>query len=185
MRRPLYFGHRVLAAGLTAVLLLILSSGANALSNSADAFMSLPFGHTFKRTQLRMERSGAKVVTPRQESLSMEGYFEGYTAVFNFGFHKKKGLKSKSVSLQSSGDAKQDRALYEALMQGYNRSFGSGRETAVPNTWASGKIMMRNIWTPDRYTTITLTYNPEATQRIAASPKNRPIHLVYKYSKWD
>ena len=185
MKRPLHFGHRVLTAGLAAVLLVMWGLRADALPNSADAFMSLPFGHTFKRTQLRMERSGAKVVTPRQESLSMEGYFEGYPAVFNFGFHKNKGLKSKSVSFQSSGDAKQDRALYEALMQGYNQRFGSGRETPVPNTWASGKIMMRNIWTPDRYTTITLTYNPEATQRIAANPKNRPIHLVYKYSKWD
>ena len=185
MKRTLYFGKRILTAGLAAILLLTGCLPADALSNSADAFMSLPFGHTFKRTRLRMERSGAKTVTPRQESLSMEGYFEGYPAAFNFTFHKKKGLKSKSVSLQSSGDAKKDRALYEALMQGYNRRFGSGRETPVPNTWASGKIMMRSAWTPDRYTTITLTYNPEATQRIAASPKNRPIHLVYKYSKWD
>ena len=180
MKGRLHF-HGILAA----VILLVWSSGAWALSNSADAFMSLPFGHSFKRTQLRMERSGAKVVTPRQESLSMEGYFEGFPAVFNFGFHKKKGLKSKSVSLQSSGDTKTDKAFYEALMRGYNQRFGSGRETAVPNTWAQGRIMMRNIWTPDRYTTITLTYNPEAKKRIDASPRNRPIHLVYKYSKWD
>ncbi|MBR1672395.1 MAG: hypothetical protein IJ702_05665 [Fretibacterium sp.] len=167
------------------VLLFVLCSPVLALSNSADAFMSLPFGHTFKRTQLRMERSGAKVVTPREVTLSMAGYFEGYPAVFNFSFHKKKGLKSKSVSLQSSGNAKKDKALYELLMRGYNQQFGSGHETAVPNTWASGRIMMRNIWTPDRYTTITLTYNPEATKRLDATPKNRPIHLLYKYSKWD
>ena len=63
-----------------------------ASDNSADAFMSLPFGHPFKRTQTRMERSGAKVLTPREESLLMEGFFEGRPALYSFGFHKKKGM---------------------------------------------------------------------------------------------
>nr|MCR5346741.1 hypothetical protein [Fretibacterium sp.] len=108
MKRQSSFKRSALTAALAAVLLLAWSSSIWALPNSADAFMSLPFGHSFKRTRLRMERSGAKVVTPRKESLSMEGYFEGYPAVFNFSFHKKKLLKSKSVSLQSSGDPRKD-----------------------------------------------------------------------------
>ena len=36
-----------------------------ALSNSADAFMSLPFGHVYKRVQKRMENSGAKTTIPK------------------------------------------------------------------------------------------------------------------------
>ena len=61
---------------------------AAALSNSSEAFLSLPFGHTFARTQKRMEKSGAKVLTPRKETLTMEGFFEGYPALFVFGFYK-------------------------------------------------------------------------------------------------
>ena len=57
---------------------------ANALSNSADAFMSLPFGHTFIRTQKRMEKSGARVITPRKDSLTMEGMFENGTTETTF-----------------------------------------------------------------------------------------------------
>ena len=148
--------------------------------------MSLPFGHPFKRTQTRMERSGAKVLAPREESLLMEGFFEGKPAVFSFGFHKKKGLKSKALYIQSTGKAKDDEAFYKLLMRGYEARFGSGRETAVPNTWTAGRIMVRCTWTPDRYTTIALTYNPEATNRFPGrSMKDRPIHLLYTYSKWD
>ena len=165
----------------------LLPGAASALSNSADAFMSLPFGHPFKRTQLRMERSGATVETPREESLSMKGYFEGRPAVFVFGFHKKKGLKSKLVYLQSAGKEKEDQNFYSLLMRGYNRQFGTAAETPVPNPWAEGRIMLRCVWTPDRYTTITLTYNPEAAGRRfpGGSAKDRPIHLLYSYSKWD
>ncbi len=161
-------------------------SQAYALSNSADAFMSLPFGHSFARTQKRMTNSGATVLTPRQTTLSMEGFFEGFPARFIFGFHKKKGLKSKALYVQSSGNAAQDQFLYTSLQKAYNAQFGSGRESPIQNPRAAGKIMLRNIWTPDRYTTITLTYNPEATNRFPTSAmSDRPVQLVYKYDKWD
>lgn len=165
---------------------LIFSEHAYALSNSADAFMSLTFGLTFSRTQKRMENSGAKVITPRKESLTMEGMFEGYPATFVFGFHNQKVLKSKAVYIQSMGKTEQDRNFYEAMQKGFNAAFGSGRESPVANTRTTGKIMLRNIWTPDRYTTITLTYNPEAIKRFPGKAmSDRFIQLVYSYDKWD
>ena len=182
-RRPV---PAILAAVLAAVLMAAPDAAA-ALSNSADAFMSLPFGHSFSRTQKRMENSGAKVRTPREATLSMEGYFEGRPAIFVFTFHKKKGLRGKNVYLQSTGKADEDSGFYSLLMRGYNRRFGSVNETPVPNTWTAGRIMLRCVWTPDRWTTITLTYNPEAAGKRfpGGSMKDRPIHLVYSYSKWD
>ena len=159
---------------------------AAAVSNSSDAFMSLPFGHTYARTQKRMENSGAKVLTPRKESLTMEGMFEGYPATFIFGFYKNKVLKNKSVYLQSMGNAEADRRFYEILQRAYNASYGSGRETPVANTRKSGKIMLKNVWTPDRYSTITLTYNPEVSKRFpGTSMSERFIQLIYKTEKWD
>ena len=169
-----------------AALCLALAAPSLAVQNSADAFMSLPFGHPFKRTQLRMERSGATVLTPREESLTMEGWFEGRPAVFSFGFHRKKGLNAKGVYIQSTGDGKKDEQFYRLLKRGYEARFGSGRETAVPNTWKEGRIMDQCAWTPDRWTTITLTYNAEVRERFPGrSMKDRPIHLLYSYSKWD
>ncbi len=157
-----------------------------ALSNSSEAFLSLPFGHTFVRTQKRMENSGAKVLTPRKESLTMEGFFEGYPAMFVFGFYKNKLLNSKAVYLQSMGDAEYDRAFYEALQKGFNSSYGSTREAPTANTRKAGKIMLRNVWTPDRYTTITLTYNAEMSKRFPGnSLSDRFIQVIYKYDKWD
>ncbi len=169
-------------------MMIAFSSRAEAVSNSADAFMSLPFGHTYARTQKRMENSGARVLTPRKETLTMEGMFEGYPATFIFGFYKNKVLKNKSVYLQSMGNAEADRSFYEALQRAYNASYGSGRETPVANTRKSGKIMLRNIWTPDRYATITLTYNPEASRRFPGrkiSASDRFIQIIYKTEKWD
>lgn len=162
------------------------AEAAGAAKNSADAFMSLPFGHTFARTKLRMERSGASAKSQSGDFLAMEGFFEGRPAVFHFSFDSKKGLKGKTLYLQSTGNASEDSRFYEALMQAYNYQYGKTDERPLPNTWAEGKIMMRCIWTPDRWTTITLTYNPEATVRFPGpSPKDRPIHLIYAYSKWD
>ncbi len=162
------------------------TSPAFALSNSADAFMSLPFGHTFKRTQLRMERSGAKVVTPRPDSLLMTGYFEGYQTEFTFTFYKKKLLKSKAAYLKSTGSQSRDKNFYELLKKGFERQYGSGKEMPVENSLVKGRIMMKNTWTPDRYTTITLIYNSEATKRFPGnSVKDRPIHIIYYYNKWD
>ena len=169
------------------ILIAFISCGhAEALSNSSEAFLSLPFGHTFARTQKRMENSGAKVLTPRKESLTMEGFFEGYPAMFVFGFYKNKLLNSKAVYLQSMGDAEYDRAFYEALQKGFNSSYGSTREAQTANTRKAGKIMLRNVWTPDRYTTITLIYNAEMSKRFPGnSLSDRFIQVIYKYDKWD
>ncbi len=164
----------------------MMNGQAQALSNSSEAFLSLPFGHTFARTQKRMENSGAKVLTPRKESLTMRGFFEGYPATFVFGFYKNKLLASKSVYLQSMGDAEYDRKFYEALQKGLNSAYGSTRETPAANTRKAGKIMLRNVWTPDRYTTITLTYNPEVSKKFPGdSLSSRFIHVSYKTEKWS
>ena len=159
---------------------------AQALSNSSEAFLSLPFGHTFARTQKRMENSGAKVLTPRKESLTMEGFFEGYPAVFVFGFYKNKLLSSKSVYLQSMGDAEYDRKFYAALQKGFNSSYGQTRESPSANLRNAKKVILRNVWTPDRYTTITLTYNSEASKRFPSSSlSDRFIHVDFKTDKWE
>lgn len=165
---------------------LILSGEAFPASNSSEAFMSLPFGHSYARTQKRMENSGAKVLTPRKDTLTMEGMFEGYPATFIFGFYKKKLLNHKAVYLQSMGDAEFYRKFYEAVQKGLNAAYGSGHETPTANTRAAGKIMLKNVWTPDRYTTITLTYNPEMSKRFPGSSlSGKFIQLIYKYEKWD
>ena len=157
-----------------------------ALSNSSEAFLSLPFGHTFARTQKRMEKSGARVLTPRKESLTMEGFFEGYPARFVFVFYKNKLLSSKTVYLQSMGDAEYDRKFYEALQKGFNSSYGSTSEAPSANTRNAKKIILRNVWTPDRYTTITLTYNADASKRFPGSAlSDKFIQVSYKTSKWE
>lgn len=157
-----------------------------AMANSADAFMSLPFGHTQARTEKRMKNSGAQTVSIRVETLSMEGYFEGRPAVFAFGFDRKKGLKSKAVYIQSMGSYEDDRYLYNALRSAYISRFGNVRESPQPSAWQEGRVTMRSEWTPDKYTSIVLTYNPDATRRFpGASMGQRPIHLSYSYSKWD
>ena len=112
---------------LCALLLVVaLSCEGYAASNSADAFMSLSFGLTYSRVQKRMENSGAVVTTPRKDTLTMSGMFEGYPATFIFGFHNKKILKTKSVYLQSLGNRDADRTFYEAVQKGYNAAYGSG-----------------------------------------------------------
>ena len=153
---------------------------------TSEAFMSLPFGHTYARTQKRMEKSGATVTTPRKDSLIMEGYYENYPARFIFGFHNKKLLKNKAVYLQSMGDAETDRRFYDAVRSVFNARYGSGLESPMQNPRDKAKLMLRNVWTPDRYTTITLTYNPEASKRFPGSALNdRFLQLIYKYDKWD
>ena len=173
---------------LALILILILAAcePALALSNSSDAFMSLPFGHTYARTQKRMEKSGAKVATPRPESLLMTGYFEGFQTEFAFAFYKKKLLKSKAAYLKSTGSASQDKNFYELLKRGFERQYGRGKEMPVANSLVNGRIMIKSTWTPDKYTTITLLYNSEATKRFPGnSVKDRPIHIIYHYNKWD
>ena len=116
----------------------------------------------------------------------MEGMFEGYPATFIFGFYKNKIMNNKAVYLQSMGNADYDRRFYEALQKGMNASYGRGSETPTANTRSSGKIMLKNVWTPDRYTTITLTYNPEMSKRFPGSSlTSKFIQIIYKYDKWD
>ena len=154
--------------------------------NNSEAFMSLTFGLTYERVQKRMTNSGATVITPRKDTLTMSGMFEGYPATFIFGFHKKKLLKTKALYLQSMGNAEADRKFYEAVQKSYNAYYGSGRETPTANTRAAGKIMLRNVWTPDKFTTITLTYNPEMSKRFPGSSlSSRFLQLIHKYDKWD
>ncbi|MBR0258578.1 MAG: hypothetical protein IJQ58_12635 [Synergistaceae bacterium] len=170
----------------TLIFCLIITGESHSAQTSSEAFLSLPFGHTYARTQKRMENSGAKTQTPRKESLTMEGKFEGYPAQFVFGFYKNKLLKSKALYLQSMGDAEYDSKFYEALRKGLNAYYGQSHETPTANTRASGKIMLKNVWTPDRYTTITLTYNPEMSKRFPGSSiTSKFIQLIYKYDKWD
>ena len=159
----------------------------SAAPDSAEAFMSVTFGLSSKRTQLRMERSGAEASGfIRDGWLSMEGLFEGRPAVFVFGFHARKGLDYKAVYLTSTGDGDEDKALYDALRRAYTARFGNTKESPLPNTWAEGRLLLNNVWEPDRYTTVTLSYNPEATNRFPGnSPGARPIHLIYQYSRWD
>ena len=172
---------------LCAVIFVILSAcEAFPATNSSEAFLSLPFGHTYARTQKRMENSGAKVLTPRKDSLTMEGMFESYPATFIFGFYKNKLLKSKAVYLQSMGNAEYDKRFYEALQKGMNALYGKTQETPTANTRAAGKIMLKNVWTPDKYTTITLTYNSEMSKRFPGSSlTSKFIQVIYKYDKWD
>ena len=135
-------------------------------ANSSDAFMSLTFGLKYDRVQKRMEKSGAVSTIPRKETLTMEGMFEGYPALFVFGFYKNKILKSKAVYLLSLGDSNRDANFYDALRKTYNAFYGSGHETPTASTRDKRKLILRNVWTPDRYTTITLTYNPEMSKRL-------------------
>ena len=134
---------------LCAVIFLILSAGeAFPASNSSEAFLSLPFGHTYARTQKRMENSGAKVLTPRKDSLTMEGMFENYPATFIFGFYKNKLLKSKSVYLQSMGNAEYDKRFYEALQKGMNALYGKTKETPTANVHNNNiNVQLRDVET--------------------------------------
>ena len=167
-------------------LLLVLNTAAFSAQTVSEAFLSLPFGHPYARVQKRMENSGAKVLTPRKDSLTMEGMFEGYPATFIFGFYKDKVMSSKAVYLQSMGNADYDRLFYEALQKGLKSQYGRASETPTANTRVAGKIMLKNVWTPDRYTTITLTYNPEMSKRFPGTSLNSKfIQLIYKTDKWD
>lgn len=170
----------------TVLLVVALTGQALAASNSADAFMSLTFGLKYARVQKRMQNSGATILTPRKVSLTMDGMFEGYPATFVFGFHNKKILKSKAVYVMSMGNPDNDRRFYEAVQKAYNAYYGSGKETPVASTRTKGKITLRNIWTPDRYTTITLSYDPEMSKRFAGNSfSSRFLQLICKYDKWD
>lgn len=168
------------------ILLACISPESAIAANSSDAFMSLKFGLKYERVQKRMEKSGAVSTIPRKETLTMEGMFEGYPAMFVFGFYKNSLLKSKAVYLLSLGDSNRDAKFYENLQKAYNAFYGSGHETPTASTRDKRKLILRNVWTPDRYTTITLTYNPEMSKKLPGkSISSRFIQLIHSYSKWD
>lgn len=155
-------------------------------NDSAEAFMSATFGLSAARTQKRMENSGATASDfVREGRLTMNGTFEWRSAIFVFGFHPKKGLNHKSVYIASTGNAQEDRALYDALREAYNIHFGEAKERASSNIRTTGKIVLRSNWKPNKDTVIALSYDPEVTERFPGeSPGKRPIHLIYTYMKW-
>jgi hypothetical protein len=130
----------------------------------------------------------------------MTGTFESRRAVFVFGFHAKKGLNHKSAYIASSGDPDEDRKLYDALREAYSTRFGKTDERLLPNPQGrkgggernfgkgpgiSEQVALSSVWKPDRYTVVSLSYNPAAQERFpGASPGDRPVRLVYNYTKW-
>ena len=164
----------------------ILSEAARADDDSAEAFMSVTFGLSAARTQKRMEKSGAVAADfIRDGRLSMQGTFEYRSAVFLFGFHAKKGLNYKAAYIGSTGNANEDKALYDALREAYNIRFSPTNERAAQDLRTKGRITLRNSWKPNKDTVISLSYNPQVTKRFPGdSPGDRPIHLIYIYSKW-
>ncbi|MDR1874676.1 MAG: hypothetical protein LBQ90_06665 [Synergistaceae bacterium] len=154
--------------------------------DSAEAFMSATFGLSSARTQKRMEKSGAVASDfVREGRLTMKGTFEFRSAVFVFGFHAKNGLNHKAVYIASSGNAEEDRALYDALREAYNVRFGKTNERPATNARTKNRIMLQSNWKPDKYTIIALSCNTGATNRFPGdSPGARPIHLIYNFTKW-
>jgi hypothetical protein len=154
--------------------------------DSAEAFMSATFGLSAARAQKRMERSGAIASDfVREGRLTMKGTFEYRPAIFIFGFHAKKGLNHKSAYIASSGDAASDRVLYDAFREAYNIRFGETKERATSNARATGRIMLRSTWKPNKDTFISLSYNPESAHRVPGeSLGDYPIHIIYTYTKW-
>jgi hypothetical protein len=169
------------------LLFLLAQSSGSWAADSGEAFMSVTFGLSSARTQKRMENSGAAAGGfVRDGQLTMKGIFEGRPAIYVFAFHAKKGLNHKTVYIASSGDAASDRALYNGFREAYNIRFGKTDERAVQNLRAAGRIMLSSSWTPDKNTIISLSYNPEITNRFPGeSPGDYPIHLSYNFLKWS
>ena len=184
MRRVLSSAPRVLFAA--AVFLSLFVSSAVWANDSAEAFMSATFGLSASRAQTRMENSGAVAFDfLRNGRLTMKGTFEHRSAIFIFGFHNKRGLNHKSVYLASSGNAASDRALYNAFREAYNVRFGKTDERAIESRTARGRITLQSSWQPNKDTIISLSYNPEMTNRFPGdSPRDRPIRLIYNYTRW-
>ncbi|GHS94233.1 hypothetical protein AGMMS50276_06430 [Synergistales bacterium] len=133
-----------------------------------------------------MEQSDAKAADfVRNGRLTMKGLFQSRASIFMFGFHAKHGLNHKTVYIASSGNPDSDRVLYEAFRDAYNISFGKTDEKMSQNLRATGKLIYRSNWKPNKDTIISLTYNPEAKNRFPGdSPGDYPIHISYNYLKW-
>lgn len=177
---------RLCALFIAALFFNFLFSSAVWAYDSAEAFMSATFGLSLSRTQTRMENSGAvQIGSVRDGRLTMRGTFERRSAIFVFGFHARRGLNHKAVYIASSGNAESDRALYDAFRAAYNARFGTTPDRAIQSRTTRGRIMQQSSWTPNRYTMIALSYDPEITNRFPSdSPRDRPIRLIYNYTRW-
>ena len=176
------FRSKAIVGFLCAFLMLCLFY-ADSYANSSEAFMSLPFGHSWTRTKLRMENSGAVIVSEKKgASLTMKGMFEGRESLFVFNFASKKGLSSKIVNISSFGNQQDDRSFYDALRMAYENRFGEIKERSMVG--ARNSIALSSQWKPDKYTTIVLSYNPNTKRFSGDLLLDSPIRLSYMTSKW-
>lgn len=176
------FSSRTLVVFLCALTLLCLFYS-ESYANSSEAFMSLPFGHSWTRTKLRMERSGAVTISEKKgNSLTMKGMFESREALYVFNFVAKKGLSSKTVNISSMRNQQDDRSLYDALRMAYENRFGEIKERSMVGSGNS--IALRSQWNPDQYISIVLTYNPNVKRFSDNLAVDSPIRLSYMTSKW-
>ena len=152
-------------------------------ANSAGAFMSLPFGHSWTRTKARMQRSGAIPISERKgASLTLKGMFEDREALYIFNFVPK-GLSSKTVSIASLGNKDDDRALYDSMRIAYENQFGEIKEQT--RVGSNNSISLSSIWNPDQYTSIILTYNPNTKRFSDNLAVDSPIRLGYMTTRWS
>jgi len=153
-------------------------------ANSSDAFMSLPFGHSWTRTKLRMEKSGAVTISEKKSnSITMKGMFEDREALYVFNFESKKGMSSKIVSISSLGNQQNDRALYDTLRIAYESRFGETKEQS--RIGQNNSIALTSIWNPSQYISIVLTYNPNTKRFSDNLAVHSPIRLSYMTTKWE
>jgi len=151
-------------------------------ANSAGAFMSLPFGHSWTRTKARMQRSGAIPISEKKgNSLTMKGMFEDREALYIFNFVTK-GLSSKTVCVSSLGNQKEDREFYDSLRIAYESRFGNTKEQTRIGSMNS--IALSSLWNPDQYISIILTYNPNTKRFSDNLAVDSPIRLGYMTTKW-
>ena len=156
---------------------------AESFANSSGAFMSLPFGHSWTRTKLRMERSGAITISEKKDNnITMKGMFEEREAHFVFNFTPKKGLSSKIVNISSHGNQQDDRSLYESIRMAYSSRFGDTKEQS--RIGLKNSIALTSQWNPDQYISIVLTYNPHTKRFSDNLAVDSPIRLSYMTSKW-
>ena len=175
------FRSKVLSFLCAFVLICLLYS--DSYAESSEAYMSLPFGHSWTRTKLRMERAGAVTISEKKgETLTMKGMFEGREALFVFNFVPKKGLSSKTVNISSLGNPMDDRSLYDSLRMAYESRFGEIKER--PMVGSMNTIALRSQWNPDQYTSIVLSYNPNAKRFSDNLAVDSPIRLSYMTKKW-
>ena len=176
------FRSKAIAGFLCAFVLLCLFHS-DSYANSSEAFMSLPFGHSWTRTKLRMERSGAVALSEKKgENLTMKGMFEAREALFVFNFVPNKGLSSKTVNISSLGNQQDDRSLYDSFRIAFENRFGEIKER--PRVGSMNTIALSSQWNPDKHTSIVLSYNPNTKRFSDNLAVDSPIRLSYMTNKW-